>query len=92
VYLSVGWLGSIGVVTIGRSVEEHPIQLFVWGGVAFSVGAVVYAVGWPSLWGDVVGAHEVFHVLVLLGAALHFEFIYRHCTAPLHRRDVAPAP
>ena len=92
VYLSVGWLGSVGVVAIGRSVEERPIQLFVWGGVAFSVGAVVYAAGWPTLWGDVVGAHEVFHVLVLLGAALHFEFIYRHCTAPLTRPDAVPSP
>jgi hemolysin III len=80
VYLLVGWLGSLGVVALGRLGEGRPVRLFLLGGLAFSVGAVVYAVGWPVLWRGVIGAHEVFHVFVLLGAALHFDFVYRHCT------------
>jgi hemolysin III len=92
IYLLVGWLGSLGVVALGWSEGERPVRLFVLGGVVFSVGAVVYAADWPVLWRGVVGAHEVFHLLVLLGAGLHFAFVYRHCTAPGEIRRTHPHP
>lgn len=79
IYVLLGWLGSLGVVAIAQSGDERPVRLFVLGGVVFSAGAVVYAVGWPVLWAGVIGAHEVFHLLVLLGAGLHCRFVYRHC-------------
>lgn len=82
IYVIVGWLGSLGVVAIAWSADERTVRSFVFGGAVFSVGAVVYAAGWPVLWSGVIGAHEVFHLLVLLGAACHFDFVYRHCTAP----------
>ena len=44
------------------------------------------AAGWPVLWSGVVAPHEVFHVLVLRGAALHYEFVYRHCVGQLDER------
>lgn len=88
IYVIVGWLGSLGVVAIGRSVDQRPVGLFVLGGIAFSVGAVVYAMGWPTLWAGVIGPHGVFHILVLLGAALHYGFVYRHCVGDVHQ----PAP
>lgn len=81
-YVLVGWLGSLGVLAIAQSADDHPVRSFVLGGAIFSAGAVVYAAGWPVLWTGVIGPHEVFHVLVLLGAACHFDFVYRHCTAP----------
>ncbi len=76
IYLAVGWMGSLGVVAIGRG-GERSLRLFLIGAGVFSVSAVVYAVDWPSLG---VGAHEVFHLLVLVGATFHFRFVYRHCT------------
>lgn len=91
IYVLVGWLGSLGVVAIVQSGDERPVRSFVLGGVAFSVGAVVYAAGWPVLWSGVIGPHEVFHLLVLLGAGLHYGFVYRHCVVPPgeHRRELA---
>lgn len=82
IYLLVGWLGTLGVVAIAKSSAECNVSSFVLGGAVFSAGAVVYAVSWPVLWSGVIGPHEVFHLLVLLGAACHFNFVYRHCTAP----------
>lgn len=80
IYLAVGWLGGIGVLAFARIADPRPVSLFVYGAVAFSLGGIVYAVGWPSPWTKVVGPHGVFHVLVLAGAALHVGFVYRHCT------------
>lgn len=82
IYLIVGWLGSLGVLAFMHEVNGRSVRLFLVGAVAYTVGAIVYAVGWPSLWPGVIGAHGVFHLLVLLGAALHFGFIWRHCTTP----------
>lgn len=79
IYLIVGWLGSLGVVGIRWTRESRPVGLFLLGALVFSLGAVVYAVGWPSIWTGVIEAHEVFHGLVLMGAALHYGFVYRHC-------------
>ena len=89
IYLLVGWLGSLGVVALGRSVDERPTRLFMMGAGVFTMSAVVYAADWPTLWAGVVDAHGVFHVLVLLGAALHYGFVYRHCTTPVERSGVS---
>lgn len=83
IYLLVGWLGSLGVVAVASSADECSVGSFLVGGAVFSAGALVYAVSWPVLWKGVIGPHEVFHLLVLLGAACHFDFVYRHCTAPI---------
>jgi hemolysin III len=42
------------------------------GGIAYTVGALVYAVKRPDPWPRVFGYHEVFHALTLVGALLHF--------------------
>jgi hemolysin III len=83
IYVAVGWLGGIGVLALARRADARPVSLFVVGAVVFSLGGVVYAVGWPSPWAQVVGPHGVFHVLVLAGAAFHVGFVYRHCTDPI---------
>lgn len=80
IYLVVGWMASLGVVVVGRQMGGWSLRLFVAGAATFTLGAVVYAVEWPSLWAGVIGPHEVFHVLVLVGAGFHFWFVYRHCT------------
>jgi hemolysin III len=80
IYLAVGWLGSLGVLEMGRS-GQRSVRLFLWGALVFSLGALVYATDWPSIWAGVIGAHEVFHGFVLVGAAFHYGFVYRQCAA-----------
>lgn len=89
IYLVLGWLGSLGVLVFIREIKGRSIRLFVIGAVAYTVGAIVYAVGWPPLWTGVIGSHGLFHLLVLLGAAFHFGFIWRHCTSPALVEDAA---
>lgn len=94
-YVTIGWLGSVGVLAIGHRSRWRKIHSFLIGAAVFSAAAVVYAVEWPSLWGGRIDSHAVFHVLVLLGAAFHAEFVYRHCTCytlAQALRSYAPAP
>ena len=42
------------------------------GGVLYTIGAVIYALGRPNPWPKVFGFHEIFHVFVILAAITHF--------------------
>jgi hemolysin III len=57
---AIGWLGVAGLGA---------------GGLLYTAGAIVYASGRPDPAPAVFGYHEVFHVLVLLAAALHYAVI-----------------
>jgi hemolysin III len=46
--------------------------LLLAGGIAYTAGAIVYALRRPDPFPRVFGYHEVFHVLTLVGALLHF--------------------
>ena len=51
------------------------IWLILAGGIAYTVGAIVYAVRKPNPYPRVFGYHEVFHALTIIGASLHFAAI-----------------
>jgi hemolysin III len=49
------------------------VQLLIaTGGVLYTLGALAYAARKPDPWPAVFGYHEVFHVLVVAAAVLHF--------------------
>lgn len=76
-YLMLGWFGAVsGILIVQRRGFTFVAPLF-WGGVAYSLGAVMEFVGRPVLVPGVVHPHEVFHIAVLVGALLHFAFIWR---------------
>jgi channel protein (hemolysin III family) len=76
-YLGLGWLGVISTVTLAHRYGLRFILPLVWGGLAYTVGAVADHFHWPVLLPGVVGPHEVFHLAVLAGIAFHWAFIRR---------------
>ena len=44
----------------------------IGGGLAYTVGALIYALKRPDPWPRVFGFHEVFHALVIAAAVSHF--------------------
>ena len=72
--LILGW-GILLLIGPLRSVcPLKGIWLLVGGGVAYTVGSVLYGLGAKKKW-----FHSIFHFFVLLGALLHFFFIYFYC-------------
>jgi hemolysin III len=45
-------------------------SIMLVAGLAYTVGALVYARKWPDPWPSVFGFHEVFHTCTLVGAGL----------------------
>jgi channel protein (hemolysin III family) len=76
-YLGMGWIGLASGIALARRFNIAFVAPVLWGGVAYSIGAVLDSLRWPVLVPGVVQWHEVFHVAVLVGLAYHWSFIYR---------------
>jgi hemolysin III len=69
--VAVGWTIVPYIDTLVRVLDATELWLIVVGGIAYTVGAVVYAVKRPNPWPRTFGYHEIFHALTLVGAGLH---------------------
>jgi len=64
------WVGQLDLVTLG---------LIFAGGVAYSIGAVIFIIERPNL-GRHFGFHELWHIIVMAASLLHFMAIARLVT------------
>jgi hemolysin III len=69
-YVVVGWCPLIVLPQLLRGLGPLGFSLTLGAGVAYTAGAVVYAMKRPDPWPRVFGFHEVFHACTLVGAAL----------------------
>jgi hemolysin III len=74
-YVTVGWLALIPARELAAWFAPFPLLLLVLGGALYTLGGVVYAVRKPNPWPQVLGYHEVFHLLVILGSTLHYSLV-----------------
>ena len=73
----VVWL-TIAILGLSALAQTfHGVFLAVkYAGVAYLLGALIYARQWPDPWPGRFGHHEIWHLFVLLGAGAHFAFTY----------------
>ena len=84
----------------GHGLAYTLIGIFLAGGVAYSVGSVVFVTGRPHLWPRHFGSHDLWHVLVLVGSACHFIVMWAFVASELtsaqrntpHRCDLGSVP
>ena len=76
-YLGLGWLGSVAFWRLIKLQGFDLAKPILLGGVVYTLGAVIDFVAPPHLVPGVVGPHEIFHVAVIAGAALHAWGIHR---------------
>jgi hemolysin III len=75
VYVALGWVAVAAFPGLIDAIGVVPTLLVALGGVLYTAGAVVYARRRPDPSPTVFGYHEVFHVLVILAAALQYAVI-----------------
>jgi hemolysin III len=83
-YVLVGWVALLALPALLARFTPPALALIVAGGIAYSIGALLYALRWPPLWRSVFGYHEAFHLLVIAASASFFVFILRY-VLPLQR-------
>ena len=75
-YLVVGWCLMAVVADAWYHLGVAGFLLLLAGGLAYTAGALIFALQRPDPWPATFGFHEVFHVLTVAGAALHLSLIH----------------
>ena len=81
-YLGMGW---IAVIMVRPLIAAASPGFFFWllaGGIAYSVGAFVYAKKWPRGRAKVFGSHEIWHLFVMAGSFAHYWAILAYVAKP----------
>jgi hemolysin III len=72
VYLTLGWIGAFGMISLWEHAGPEGVLLIAAGGICYTVGAIVHATKRPDPWPETFGYHEIFHVFVIAAAALQY--------------------
>ncbi|HNY50517.1 MAG TPA: hemolysin III family protein [Smithella sp.] len=75
-YLIMGWMAVVPLKQILSYMNLAQGILLFAGGVFFSLGGLIYATKRPRLVPGIFSFHELFHIMVLIGGALHYAMIY----------------
>lgn len=70
-YIVMGWLIIVAFGPLAKTLPLGGILFLLLGGIAYTVGAIFYAVGKKKKY-----MHSVFHIFVLIGSILQFFSIY----------------
>lgn len=76
-YVGMGWLGVLVVPQIAGVFPPEAIALLLAGGLIYSAGALIFALRRPNFHPH-FGFHELWHLFVLAGSALHFFVVLRY--------------
>ena len=74
-YVTTGWIALVAMPELVGRLGIVAVGALALGGVLYSVGAVIYASQRPDPAPTVFGYHEVFHLLVLIAAALQYAVV-----------------
>lgn len=75
-YLILGWVSLLMLPSLYNASGFLPIILLFLGGVAYTLGAILFRKRVPVLSSRVFSYHEVWHSMTALAAALHYASIY----------------
>ncbi|UYP48087.1 hypothetical protein NEF87_004372 [Candidatus Lokiarchaeum ossiferum] len=72
IYLLQGWMAVLPIYQLSMKMSVISLILMAFGGILYSIGAIIYNRKKPNPIPDVFGFHEIFHVLILMGAFSHY--------------------
>ncbi|HEV2591857.1 MAG TPA: hemolysin III family protein [Gaiellaceae bacterium] len=70
--LALGWAGVAALPQLAHHSGITAVVLLAAGGLAYSLGAVTYALRRPDPFPTLFGYHEVFHALTIVALACHY--------------------
>ncbi|WP_062075996.1 PAQR family membrane homeostasis protein TrhA [Demequina lutea] len=76
-YIALGWVPVV-LAGAGGSLQVGAVVLMAAGGLVYSAGFVLFVIERPNPWPGVFGFHEIWHVMVVVAAVLHYLLMYRY--------------
>jgi hemolysin III len=74
-YVAIGWIALVALPELLDRLGVAAVGALALGGILYSVGAVIYAHKHPDPVPTVFGYHELFHLLVIVAAALQYAVV-----------------
>jgi hemolysin III len=74
-YIAIGWM-TVLLLGAAADLPWGALVLMAAGGIVYSAGFVIFVIEKPNPWPGVFGFHELWHLLVIVGALLHYLLIY----------------
>ncbi|MFT9486908.1 hemolysin III family protein [Tepidibacillus infernus] len=71
-YVSLGWIALVPLFQLIGQLPTGAMVLMFVGGVAYTIGAIIYATKWLDFFPNRFGFHEIFHIFVVIGSVVHF--------------------
>jgi hemolysin III len=73
--IGLGWVGVIVAPQLVHRIGASGFVLLLAGGIAYTAGAVVYALRRPDPLPALFGYHEIFHALVIAAVAFQYSVV-----------------
>lgn len=70
-YIGMGWAVLPFLKEAYQALTRPGFFLLLWGGISYTIGAVLYGIGVKKRW-----MHSVFHIFVVLGSLLQFLCVF----------------
>lgn len=76
VYISMSWIGIFLAGPVYNNTGIPGLSLLLAGGLFYTSGFTIYTIEKPNLIKGIFGFHEIWHILVILGALSHYLLMY----------------
>ena len=86
IFLVMGWIGALSAFLLWKEYGAAAVRPVIFGGVFYTVGAVINAVEFPVIVDMVWGPHETFHLFVLAGLGTHWSLVWSIVDGSFARR------
>ena len=71
-FLTLGWVAVLALPRLWETLERPWMILLGIGGLLYTFGAFIVGIRKPDPWPDIFGYHEIWHLMVVTAAALHY--------------------
>lgn len=83
-YLTLGWIGALSGIVLYKKFGLNFIQPLLLGGLAYSIGGAMEFMNFLVLVPGVIHPHDIWHVMVILGAFFHGLFVWQFADGSIH--------
>jgi hemolysin III len=91
-FMLCGWSCAATAHTLQMRHGWSFIQPVALSGLAYTLGAIGLVTKWPDVMPGIIGHHDVWHIAVLIGLALHCRFISQFTAGQMDHLVPLPAP
>jgi channel protein (hemolysin III family) len=77
IFLLMGWVGAFSSWLVWQQYGWTAVGPIFWGGLFYTIGAIINSQSGLVVIDKVWGPHETFHLFVLAGIGTHWAFIWR---------------